>query len=362
VRIFLSEFLCGGGWPDDVLPASLATEGRSMLLAVAEDLARDGAAEVLTTWDARLDPPDWPTGVRATVVPDARDEFQVARGLSAEADATWIIAPECGGLLRDRVAKIAPASGMRLNCSPEAIEFCSDKLRLATWLLERDIPTPLTWAWDSAVDPTDESLRIGGEHIAWPVVVKPRDGAGSQSTFLVAGPTPGARPGVSWDELQRGLTDVPWPGGWIVQPFVGGRALSVAAIVRTPSDFDILPIGEQSLSGDGRLTYRGGGIPTENVPETAIRRLVETVVGALPGLFGWIGFDLVLPEEEGGFPVLIEINPRLTTSYIGYRRLTGGNLALRIVDPNADRPPVEFFGAVQFSADGNCHRTGSSGV
>jgi predicted ATP-grasp superfamily ATP-dependent carboligase len=48
----------------------------------------------------------------------------------------------------------------------------------------------------------------------------------------------------------------------------------------------------------------------------------------VPGLSGYFGVDLVLGESaDGSQDRVIEINPRLTTSYLGLRRLARFNLA-----------------------------------
>jgi predicted ATP-grasp superfamily ATP-dependent carboligase len=154
----------------------------------------------------------------------------------------------------------------------------------------------------------------------------------------------------------------PWPNGWIVQPFVAGRALSMAAIVRGPEDFDLLPAGEQHLSPDGRLTYQGGTIPVRDCSAAALESLVAEVIRKMPGLQGWIGFDLLVPGNPKTPPLMIEINPRLTTSYIGYRALTEENLARRIVRGHSNGGGAEPFGAiawsgrVRFQADGTVQR------
>jgi hypothetical protein len=44
---------------------------------------------------------------------------------------------------------------------------------------------------------------------------------------------------------------------------------------------------------------------------------------------GYVGVDFVLTEKK---PVLIELNPRLTTSYVGLRKVVGLNPAKAIVD------------------------------
>jgi hypothetical protein len=57
----------------------------------------------------------------------------------------------------------------------------------------------------------------------------------------------------------------------------------------------------------------------------AAKRIVES----MSGLKGYIGVDLILTEHG---PVLIEINPRLTTSYIGVQKVSGFNLAKAMID------------------------------
>ena len=45
---------------------------------------------------------------------------------------------------------------------------------------------------------------------------------------------------------------------------------------------------------------------------------------SLPGLWGYFGVDLIL---SGGGPVVVDVNPRLTTSYAGLRPALGINAA-----------------------------------
>jgi predicted ATP-grasp superfamily ATP-dependent carboligase len=57
--------------------------------------------------------------------------------------------------------------------------------------------------------------------------------------------------------------------------------------------------------------------------------VAEKIVKSFRDLRGYIGVDLVLTEEEA---VVIEVNPRLTTSYVGLRRVANFNPAQAIVD------------------------------
>jgi len=77
---------------------------------------------------------------------------------------------------------------------------------------------------------------------------------------------------------------------------------------------------------------------------------------AVPGLRGYVGVDLVLgPNDDGNEDWVIEINPRLTTSYIGLRVVAKANLAeamLRVVGGEIV-PPLDWHpDVVHFHADG----------
>ena len=63
---------------------------------------------------------------------------------------------------------------------------------------------------------------------------------------------------------------------------------------------------------------------------------------ALPGLRGYIGVDVILTESEA---VVIEVNPRLTTSYLGVRaalawRRGGANIAGLVIAACDGRAPA----------------------
>ena len=81
-------------------------------------------------------------------------------------------------------------------------------------------------------------------------------------------------------------------------------------------------------------------MPADISPESAlaVQQLAERACRAVPGLTGYVGCDIVLPH--GGEPVLIEINPRLTSSYLGYRQLTDDNIPARLLDANS--PPLRW--------------------
>ncbi len=71
---------------------------------------------------------------------------------------------------------------------------------------------------------------------------------------------------------------------------------------------------------------------------------------------GYVGVDLILGRDPGGNEdYVIEVNPRLTTSYVGLRAAAKSNLAEAMVQiAGGDAGPVEFNDrALEFDAAGN---------
>jgi predicted ATP-grasp superfamily ATP-dependent carboligase len=75
-------------------------------------------------------------------------------------------------------------------------------------------------------------------------------------------------------------------------------------------------------SADGRLVYRGGTLPLSSAWQTRAERLAIAALAALPPAVGYVGFDVILGSaDDGSEDVVVEVNPRLTTSYVGLRQL-----------------------------------------
>jgi biotin carboxylase len=70
-------------------------------------------------------------------------------------------------------------------------------------------------------------------------------------------------------------------------------------------------------------------VPLIHSSEKKALRAARMAVKSLAGLRGYVGVDMVLTRKE---PVVMEINPRLTTSYIGLRRVVNFNPAQAIID------------------------------
>ena len=113
------------------------------------------------------------------------------------------------------------------------------------------------------------------------------------------------------------------------------------------------PVAEQLLSDDTRFFYRGGRIPARDVDEARIQTAALAACRCVPGLRGYVGVDLIVPADVHSPPIVVEINPRLTTSYLGYRALAVNNLAEWMLPGRTQRPLEWRSGEVEFDAAGN---------
>jgi len=91
-----------------------------------------------------------------------------------------------------------------------------------------------------------------------------------------------------------------------------------------------------------------------HLAERAVR-LGRRAVAALPEPAGYLGVDVVLGTAcDGRSDVVVEVNPRLTTSYVGLRAAAAVNLAAAMLDAAQGRVPRLSFRpvAVEFDPDG----------
>lgn len=299
--VFVYEFVTArrlGEQPGTPLH-SLYVEGRAMRDAATADFAAVANVGVLA----------FPDGV-----PDAQHQPRF-RELAKRADWTLLIAPETGGELEHLARDVLKAGGKLLGPSPDAIAQTADKLHLSRHWSKHRVPQPAT-------NPADDRPT------EYPAVLKPRDGAGSEDMHLLN----------SVADYEDAVRLVEGTGSRIVQPYVPGLACSVAFLVGPPAKdangkavppalVPLLPTIQQ-LSEDGRFKYLGGRLPlAEPLAERAVR-LATKAVGCVRGLFGFVGVDLILgAPTDGSGDVAVELNPRLTTSYVGLRAAAATNLA-----------------------------------
>lgn len=291
-----------------------------MLLALLTDLSALPGCRVVTTWDARLPLPDIKSIDWQLVTGGPRQERELFRRLTTESDATLVVAPETDGLLRERTQIVCASQGRLAGCLPAAVAVCTDKLAVHRLLQQNGIPTPLTAPLGAEAEPIAD----------FPLVIKPRDGAGSLHTRLIQDRR-------EWEACRRAVGRRRLPE-MIQQEFQSGLPRSLVVLVPDGGQpCQVWPGCTQRFSRDGRFTFLGGQIEPAGLWSPELHNNLQLICREVSGLRGYVGIDLMCPMD-GGSPRILDINPRLTTSYLGYRRLAVDNLGAWLIGRHQRRP------------------------
>lgn len=318
-----------------------------MLRSIAMDFASLSDVRVVVMRDSRLQF-DLPEEITIQSIEGAAQELAQYTRLIDRSDYVLVIAPELDDWLARKTTNV-PTSKL-LSPHLDFVQVCSNKRDCHLLLQAAQVPVPEILDAGQLAESPEQSY-----------LVKPIDGAGSQGIRRLH-----TRDEKDSEQTIREVRD----GTVIVQEECQGRAASIAAIGNGES-YRWLPACWQHIQDD--FCYTGGSLITDAHDQRRASRLGQRALAALPQTQGYVGIDLILgPSLDGKDDRVIEINPRLTTSYIGLRAATADNLAEAML-PAVTREgtriafrsnPVEFqaSGEVQIKfARGHEHRQGALG-
>jgi predicted ATP-grasp superfamily ATP-dependent carboligase len=223
----------------------------------------------------------------------------------------WLIAPETGRCLERLAARVERYEKMLFGAGAAAVRMAADKSRLPRQLAGIGISHP-----ETAVLAPDANPQVAARHIGYPVIVKPARGAGCRGVRL-------ARDGRELDAALDAAHRVNGTSPLIMQQYVGGPAVSVSLLADGRRAVP-LSVNAQHVTAGTALAYRGGSTPFDHPLAAAGAEAARRTCEAIPGLRGFVGVDLVLADTG---PVVIEVNARLTLSYLGVRAVLDENLA-----------------------------------
>lgn len=313
--VFVGEYVCGGGFVGQSLqdiPESLRCEGLAMLRALVEDFA-EVADKVHVAIDPRFELPELANVQLFPIVDSAPlwpQWIKAARGC----DQSLIVAPETDGVLAQSVAMLQATGIGILNGFGDFLRCASNKYETARIFAVAGVAHPPTW--------TFESIPLDQLPAAKRWVVKPRDGCGTEDVVVY----PSAEQALAAADKRSHL----------IQPWIEGRAVSIAVIVNN-NDITVLPAVSQNITAED-IAYKGGCGPLGEDDQRRAASLARSAIQALPRTIrGFVGLDLLLGHDPSD-DCVIEVNPRVTTSYVGLRKIVEGNLAARIL--GIDRSPV----------------------
>jgi predicted ATP-grasp superfamily ATP-dependent carboligase len=322
LNLLILEYMSGGGYANQQLSASILSEGYGMLRSLISDCKAAGH-KVTTLLDSRLKEFNPPNGADRTISVSSPSELSAKlKELSAMADAVYVIAPESGQVLENLVENMEASGGTSLNCEADAIRQVSNKMTAYETMKKRGLQVPETVLVDIH-EKTDDIKRLTKE-LGYPLVFKPLDGVSCGGLSIVKDEEDVA--GAVKKIVQESMSKQ-----FIAQKVVRGKAAS-ACVISTGDKALAVTLNRQLVtlaSPDEESGYYGGAVPFDHSLEKEALRAAERAVESVSGLKGYVGVDMILTEEEA---LMLEVNPRLTTSYVGLRRVVNFNPAEAIVD------------------------------
>jgi tyramine---L-glutamate ligase len=303
-KIFVCEFITGGGLCAEQLPESLVKEGRLMRDALLKDLS-DLPYQVYTTADARLKPPI--NVASCLVIQPHADIWEIWEKQIKHVDAVWIIAPETDGLLHYLTQMAVRHRKKILGCGLVSVNVTSEKLKTCMALQKAGISTI----------PTHTFEDWQKSDITW--LAKPNDGAGCADTVCFD----------NSDELQDWLLENGRQYTHVIQAFQEGTHASISCVMHK-GNAEILSCNTQLVSIENKaLRFKGCVINGMKTHWQQFQTIAKKIANAMPDLAGYVGIDVIVRGNE---ICVVEINPRLTTSYVGLNKATGINLAELIIN------------------------------
>lgn len=312
MRIFVFEYITGGGQLGKNIASSLRREGDFMLTSLVADLSQLHGVDVVTTRDARLDRPDLQAEVH--YLNRTEDFWQHFRALATGVDAVWVIAPETGGILVDLIHCLDELGVTTLNCTSHAVRIATSKLATYHCLRESGIDVVPTYF--------DDMLS---QELAGQCVLKPDDGAGCENTWLINAYAAATVAAPVQDTTAK----------YVLQPFIHGTPASMC-ILADDKKACLLSINLQHVTiENSRFHLHGVTVGAITDSDGVYQNIASRLFDALPGLRGVFGVDLILTDRG---PLVLEVNPRLTTSYAGLSRALGVNPAAGVLEVLCARP------------------------
>jgi predicted ATP-grasp superfamily ATP-dependent carboligase len=345
LRILVYEHVSGGGFANEELSPSVLSEGYGMLRSLISDLKTAGH-NVTTLLDSRLKAFNPLIEADNMVLISSSNELNInLRKLSGTVDAVYIIAPESGQTLKKLVELVEASGGLSLNGQTGALRKASNKMTIYEVFEKRRFTVPET-VMIGLNENIQQIKRIVSE-LGFPLVFKPIDGVGCCGLSIVK------------DESHmvaavRKIAKESLSKHFIAQKLIEGINVS-ASVISAGENALSITLNKQIVtlaSPYEKSSYTGGSVPFDHVLEDEALKAAQKAVESISGLRGYVGVDMVLTRNG---PFVIEVNPRLTTSYIGLRKTVNFNPAQAIIDAvlrrqlpeNMQRAGYAFFSKVK---------------
>jgi len=315
MKILVFEYITGGGFNKLELPESLAAEGRLMLNSLLDCLLQIRTIELTVMLDWRVSPTINTPGMSVFIVTPEHDILKEFHHLASQCDAVWPLAPEFDSILQNLCQQVESLNKILLTSPAKAVAMTGNKYVTFNQLIEHNI---------AAVD-TRPFVPECFEPGEW--MLKPIDGAGCQDSYLLTERQ-------DFATLAKLLPD---DARYIIQPHLHGEKTSLSCLFRRGRSW-LLCVNLQKFELVDKQYHLKEIVVNFRSDLNRYQRLVADIAEAFPDLWGYAGIDLIETAEN---IKVLEINPRLTTSFAGIQAALGINTCLCVLDLLHGDPTLE---------------------
>jgi predicted ATP-grasp superfamily ATP-dependent carboligase len=351
LKILVFEYITGGGFNKHELPDSLASEGSLMLNALLDNLCSQPGIEITVMLDCRLHDiardgvyaENLPgagsasfstTGFNTVIIKPEHDVSVEFERLTRQSNAVWPIAPEFDGILQALCQSVESSGKILLTSPASAVAIAGNKFKTYELLRQHQIAAVPTRIFADGYSP--------GE---W--MVKPVDGVGCTDSYVFANRHDFKRMSMrkGHDCMDAGgrapkvgaLGDAGSIAEYVIQPHLQGNKTSLSCLFKQGSGW-LVCANLQRFEFIDQQYHLAEIVVNHHADSGAYQQLVDQIARAFPELWGYVGIDLIETAEQ---MLVLEINPRLTTSFVGIHAALGINLAEAVLQLVNGKPVLK---------------------
>ncbi len=290
-KILIYEYFTGGGIINEELcSSSLLSEAKTIVNSVINEHCKSQEYKVHYFLDSRLELENPGKSIK---VESSEQLYDVK--LLRTFDIVLPILPEQNMALYYYCKFLTEKNIKTLISSPDTIKVLSDKYEFSSFCLQHNIPSIPSYLSSQISAITSDT-----------VIEKDRYGVGCSHVKKIC----------KKSVIQRKKM--------IYQPFIEGDHYSLCVYYDKKS-FKLLTLNEQDIIFDNNsIKLRSLKVNVKNSYYLQLHSILQKIHKFLPGLYAYVGLDIIITRDK---ILVVEINPRLTTSFTGIRSTLGINLS-----------------------------------
>ncbi|MEC9205669.1 MAG: ATP-grasp domain-containing protein [Pseudomonadota bacterium] len=297
IKILIYEYITGGGLINEDLSSSLLNEAKLMMSTLHKDLKRSNQITFKFFLDERIE--GFPrTSTILVKKNNLNNPYNV--NLLKNFDYIFPILPESNLILYNYVKFLEEKKIKKIISDKKTILHLSNKLYFYKLFSKHQLNIVPTYN----INETKEIKKLRK------VIIKDKYGVGCSY--------------VKFYKNSKEIDFLKYNSNYVVQPYIKGKSYSISAFF-THNDLYLLSINKQEvcLSNNNFLKLKRILVNIKDINELQIYCILNDIRDILPNLYGFIGIDIIVEKEKIH---IVEINPRLTTSYVGLYETTNINL------------------------------------